>query len=105
MTDPDVATTDSPPGALAALIDREGRRIRNGIRYARGHRFTELKPTKKDLVWSQGKIELHRYRNDNVRFHPPVVLMLGLVSKSPCSTSTRGPAWPARWSTRVSTSM
>jgi polyhydroxyalkanoate synthase len=78
----DVSASEGAPSALATLLDREGRRLRNGIRYARGQRFTELEPTKKDLVWNQGKVELHRYRNDDIRFHPPVVLMLGLVSKS-----------------------
>lgn len=72
----------APRDAAATVIDRERRRIRNGFRYARGQRFTELEPTKKDLVWSQGKIELHRYRNDDIRVHPPIVLMIGLVSKS-----------------------
>jgi len=82
MSDPAPSTTPAPSSALAAFLGRESRRIRNGIRYARGQRFTQLEPTPKDLVWSQGKIELHRYRNDNVVFHPPVVLLLGLVSKS-----------------------
>ncbi len=82
MSGQDVSTSEGSPSALATLLDRESRRIRNGVRYARGHRFTELEPTPKDLVWSQGKVELHRYRNDDIRFHPPVVLMLGLVSKS-----------------------
>lgn len=82
MTDSDGSAARAPSSAVAAMVGRESRRIRNGIRYARGHRFTQLEPTPKDLVWRQGKIELHRYRNDNVRFHPPVVLLLGLVSKS-----------------------
>lgn len=82
MTRPAVGAPADIRTALTSVLDREGRRIRNGVRYARGHRFTDLEPTPKDLVWSQGKIELHRYRNDDVRYHPPVVLMLGLVSKS-----------------------
>jgi polyhydroxyalkanoate synthase len=63
-------------------IERNAVRVRNGIRYAAGSEWTPVSPTPKDTVWSQGKAELWRYRSDRVRFAPPVLLFIGLVSRS-----------------------
>jgi polyhydroxyalkanoate synthase len=62
----------------------------NGIRYALGHELTKPEPTPKDLVWSQGKIQLWRFRSEQVQYGPPVVLMLGLASKSSLFDLYRG---------------
>ena len=38
--------------------------------------------TPKDVVWRRHKAELWRYRNDDVRYRPPVVIVHSLVSRS-----------------------
>src|SRR5438105_15175574 len=63
-------------------IERNAVRLRNGIRYAVGSEWAPVSPTPKDTVWAQGKAELWRYRSESVRFAPPVLLFIGLVSRS-----------------------
>ena len=63
-------------------LERNAVRVRNGIRYALGSEWAPVSPTPKDTVWTQGKAQLWRYRSDNVSFAPPVLLFIGLVSRS-----------------------
>jgi polyhydroxyalkanoate synthase subunit PhaC len=62
--------------------NRNAARIVNGVKYAAGLDFAPAYPTPKDTVWRQGKVELWRYRNDQIVHGPPVLIMLGLVSRS-----------------------
>lgn len=72
-------TTQLPVSSLK----REVTRFVNGVRYVQGHDFTPRDSSPRDLVWSQGHVELWRYRAPGAtRCGPPVVLMLGLVSRS-----------------------
>ncbi|MGK2237462.1 MAG: polyhydroxyalkanoate synthase [Rhodococcus sp. (in: high G+C Gram-positive bacteria)] len=64
------------------FLTRNTARIWNGAKYLRGDDFGSPCVTPKDTVWRQGKVELWRYRNDSVSVHPPVLLILGLVSRS-----------------------
>ena len=63
-------------------VQRALRRGRNGLRYAAGTRPTEVGQTPKDLIWRRHRTELWRYRNDDVRYGPPVVIVHSLVSRS-----------------------
>jgi poly[(R)-3-hydroxyalkanoate] polymerase subunit PhaC len=48
----------------------------------RGTHRPQLGATPKEVVWKRGKAELWRYRNDNVRYDPPVLFIHSLVSRS-----------------------
>lgn len=80
---------NSPPvgerSAVARVLretERSAIRARNGIRYLTGSEWAPPRPTPSDVVWSQGTAELRRYRGDSVRFAEPVVMFIGLVSRS-----------------------
>ncbi|MBI5105137.1 MAG: alpha/beta fold hydrolase [Solirubrobacterales bacterium] len=63
-------------------VARAVRRGRNGLRYAAGTQRTRVGQTPKDVVWRRDKAELWRYRNDAIRYAPPVVVVHSLVSRS-----------------------
>ena len=63
-------------------VQRSVQRGRNGLRYAAGTSRPKVGQTPKDVVWRRHKAELWRYRNDDVRFRPPVVIVHSLVSRS-----------------------
>jgi polyhydroxyalkanoate synthase len=63
-------------------VQRAVQRGRNGLRYAAGTSRPKVGQTPKDVVWRRHKAELWRYRNDDVRFRPPVVIVHSLVSRS-----------------------
>jgi polyhydroxyalkanoate synthase len=78
-------TSPGEPGLFERVrreVDRNAKRAVNGIRYAAGHDFSPVYPTPKDTVWRQGKVELWRYQSDHVVHGPPVLIILGLVSRS-----------------------
>jgi len=74
------------PSALLARVERDVERAilrgRNGLRYAAGTHRPKVGQTPKDVVWRHHKTELWRYRNDDVRFRPPVLIVHSLVSRS-----------------------
>jgi polyhydroxyalkanoate synthase len=63
-------------------VERSALRARNGVRYVRGTHRPKLGVTPKDVVWRRGRAQLWRYRNDDVRHGPPVVIVHSLVSRS-----------------------
>jgi polyhydroxyalkanoate synthase subunit PhaC len=63
-------------------VERALRRGRNGLHYAAGTHRPKVGQTPKDVVWTRHKTQLWRYRNDQVRFRPPVVIVHSLVSRS-----------------------
>ena len=74
---------------MTALLDRVQRDVeravlrgRNGLRYAAGTSRPKVGRTPKDVVWSRHKAELWHYRNEDVRYAPPVVIVHSLVSRS-----------------------
>ena len=74
---------------MTALLDRVQRDVeravlrgRNGLRYAAGTSRPKVGRTPKDVVWRRHKAELWHYRNDDVRYAPPVVIVHSLVSRS-----------------------
>jgi polyhydroxyalkanoate synthase len=68
--------------AARSSVARNAARLWNGAKYLGGADFTEPQPTPKETVWKQGKVELWRYTNDNITQQTPVLLILGLVSRS-----------------------
>lgn len=63
-------------------VERNATRARNGIKYLSGATWATPQPTPRDCVWRQGNAALWRYRSDSVTISPPVLLMIGLVSRS-----------------------
>jgi polyhydroxyalkanoate synthase len=63
-------------------VQRAAGRGRNGVRYAAGTSRPKVGQTPKDVVWRRHKAQLWRYRNDDVRYAPPVVIVHSLVSRS-----------------------
>jgi polyhydroxyalkanoate synthase len=75
----------APPDILARVerdVRRAAQRGRNGLRYAAGTSRPSVGQTPRDTVWRRHKAQLWRYRNDDVRFGPPVVIVHSLVSRS-----------------------
>ena len=80
-----MSTTQEASGIVRRLVresERTAIRARNGLRYATGTEWAPVRPTPSDVVWSQSTATLHRYRSGQVRFREPVVLFIGLVSRS-----------------------
>lgn len=74
------------PGAdvvrsLAREAERTRLRGKNGIRLLAGLDPPRVGATPKDAVWSRGKVMLYRYRSDQVRLGPPLLLFIGLMSR------------------------
>src|SRR5918912_986608 len=76
-------------GAVSALVERIERDVgralargRNGLRYAAGTSRPKVGQTPKDVVWRRHKAQLWRYRSDDVRYRPPVLVVHSLVSRS-----------------------
>ena len=79
---PELAVGDVVAG-IRREVDRNARRARNGIRYVAGTEWAPLDPTPSDVVWQEGKTHVRRYRRETpARLGPPVLLFLGLVSRS-----------------------
>lgn len=74
------------PSAVLKRVERDVERAllrgRNGLRYAAGVTRPKVGQTPKRVVWSRHKAELWRYRNDEVEYRPPVVIVHSLVSRS-----------------------
>jgi len=79
-------TPSVAPSAVLERVQRDAehaiRRGRNGLRYAAGTHRPKVGQTPKDIVWRRHKTQLWRYRNDDIRLRPPVVIVHSLVSRS-----------------------
>jgi polyhydroxyalkanoate synthase len=64
------------------LLERQILRTRNGLAYLAGAKRPTMGQTPRDLVWKRDKVRLWRYRSDDRRFGPPVLIVHSLVSKS-----------------------
>ncbi len=67
-----------PPG----LLERQVLRTRNGLAYLTGSNRPVMGQSTRDLVWKRDKARLWRYRSDQRRIRPPVLIVHSLVSKS-----------------------
>ena len=63
-------------------LDRSLLRTRNGIKHVVGVDRARVGLSPKDTVWQRDKAQLWRYHNPRVRYAPPVVLIMSLVSRS-----------------------
>jgi polyhydroxyalkanoate synthase len=80
-----MAPTLNPTDLVARInrdVERSLLRARNGVRYVRGTHRPKVGATSKEVVWKRGKAELWRYRNGEVRYGPPMVIVHSLVSRS-----------------------
>ncbi|MFZ2178596.1 MAG: alpha/beta hydrolase, partial [Rhodococcus sp. (in: high G+C Gram-positive bacteria)] len=75
-------TSTSIADRVRREVERNALRARNGIRMAAGLSRPEVGQTPKDVVWRQGRSELWRYRNDDVRVSPPLLIVFSLFSRS-----------------------
>ncbi|MGV0836341.1 alpha/beta fold hydrolase [Mycolicibacterium thermoresistibile] len=76
---------ESPSGPLELVrkeIDRNAKRVRNGIKLAVGLNRPKLGLTPKDVVWRKGRSELWHYRGSGRPDGPPLLLVFSLVSRS-----------------------
>lgn len=82
--------------SVRAELDRTRLRARNGIRVVTGVYSPRVDSTPRDRVWTLDKVSVWRYRTDRRRFSPPVVLFLGLVSRSYVFDLRPGSSYVAR---------
>ena len=71
-----------PLDRVRVELERNAVRVRNGIKYFTGADWMTPQPTPRDMVWQQGNATLWRYRSDRVSVSPPVLMFIGLVSRS-----------------------
>jgi polyhydroxyalkanoate synthase len=67
---------------MLSACQRNAIRARHGLRYLAGAEWAPVTPTPSDVVWRQGPARLLRYRSEEVRYAEPVVMFIGLVSRS-----------------------
>jgi polyhydroxyalkanoate synthase len=75
------------PGAdtlrsMGREMDRTRVRALNALKLVAGVNPPRIGTTPKELVWSRGKARVWRYRSTHIRFREPVVLFIGLMSRS-----------------------
>jgi polyhydroxyalkanoate synthase subunit PhaC len=89
----------SRPGIVEAArgivreVDRTQLRARKGIKLIADRPPPRTAVTPKDEVWALGKARLWRYRNPDIRHHPPLMLFLGLVGDSSIFDLHPGNSW------------
>jgi polyhydroxyalkanoate synthase len=62
-------------------VDRAAVRTRNGLKHLAGVGRPEVGCSPRDVVWERDKVKLYRYRSDQRRIDPPLLLVMSLVSK------------------------
>ena len=80
-----MAVSATPAEVLTRIredAERNAIRARNGIKYLAGVGRPKVGKTPKDVIWRRDKVELWRYRSDRRRWHPPVLIVYSLISRS-----------------------
>jgi polyhydroxyalkanoate synthase subunit PhaC len=80
-----MALLPTPQDVLSRVrseVQRNAIRARNGIHVVTATGAPPVGQTPKDIVWRRGRCQLWRYRNDNVRWTPPLFIVFSLVSRS-----------------------
>lgn len=72
----------NPLDRIRQEIERNALRARNGIKLAAGFANPRVGVTPRDLVWRNGRAQLFRYRSDDVRYRPPLLIVFSLVSRA-----------------------
>ena len=78
-------TVPSPQTVLDRVrrdVERNALRARNGIKLVAGVDRPGVGLTPKDVVWRRGRTQLWHYRNDAVRYSPPLLVVFSLISRS-----------------------
>jgi polyhydroxyalkanoate synthase len=78
-------TVPSPQTVLDRVrrdVERNALRARNGIKLVAGVDRPGVGQTPKDVVWQRGRSQLWHYRNENVRYGPPLLIVFSLISRS-----------------------
>jgi polyhydroxyalkanoate synthase len=78
-------TVPSPQAVLDRVrrdVERNALRARNGIKLVAGVDRPGVGLTPKDVVWRRGRSQLWHYRNENVRYSPPLLIVFSLISRS-----------------------
>jgi len=78
-------TVPSPQAVLDRVrrdVERNALRARNGIKLVAGVDRPGVGLTPKDVVWRRGRTQLWHYRNDAVRYSPPLLVVFSLISRS-----------------------
>jgi polyhydroxyalkanoate synthase len=78
-------TMPSPQTVLDRVrrdVERNALRARNGIKLVAGIDRPGVGQTPKDVVWQRGRTQLWHYRNENVRYGPPLLIVFSLISRS-----------------------
>ncbi len=78
---------------LRREVERTQLRARKGITLIARRPPPGVSLTPKDEVWSLGKARLWRFRNDDVRIGPPILLFLGLMGDSAIFDLYPGNSW------------
>jgi polyhydroxyalkanoate synthase subunit PhaC len=63
-------------------VERNALRARNGIKLVAGVDRPGVGQTPKDVVWERGRCQLWHYRNEDVRYSPPLLIVFSLISRS-----------------------
>ncbi|MFL6084304.1 MAG: alpha/beta fold hydrolase [Mycobacterium sp.] len=63
-------------------VERNALRARNGIRLTAGVRPPDVGLTAKDIVWRKGRTDLWRYRSEQIRVSPPLLIVYSLFNRS-----------------------
>jgi polyhydroxyalkanoate synthase len=84
---PRVPSVSAPsPSELLATLRRDVRRnalrARNGIRLVTGAARPKVGLTPHDVVWQSGRARLLRYRNDSIRWRPPLLFVYSLAGRA-----------------------
>ena len=82
MTSTDQLDVSVVRGRIRKEVERGALRLRNGIKYAAGTDRPKVGMSPKDTVWARDKAQVWRYRTDQVRYRPPVFIVMSLVSRS-----------------------
>lgn len=81
-TNPEDPASESIVERIRREVQRNALRARNGIKMAAGMSAPRLGVSPKDTVWRNGRAQLYHYRNDNVRYRPPLLIVFSIVSRS-----------------------
>lgn len=69
-------------GTIRREMQAAANRARNGLSYATTDTSEGLNPTPRELVGSRDKVKLWKYPSPNKQYAEPIVVFLGLVSRS-----------------------
>ena len=69
------------------LVERQVRRVRNGVAYLAGSAYPAVAQTPRDLVFTRDKARLWRYRSDRQTVRPPLLIVQHSGRRGPPSST------------------